>query len=178
MRKVKFTRAGFIAYFHSKKFILASLVAGVSAVSIAAYIGIRTTSSPPPPPPPSSGCQAGWHEFMAGVDDNFVLPTEPALPSTGLQLFLNAQYYPDTPYDRVFDESTTPDVKNKILGHTFTGVAPDPTKGNIAEATLEFRIRPTIQNNQWAGIPSTDFISLYFIGNNGNQLASGWSRNV
>ena len=173
MFEAQFTKKAFLAYF-SKKFILAFLIAGISAISIAAYIGIRTTS---PSPPPSFGCQPGWHEFIAGTDDNFALPTEPAFPSPGLQLFLTTQY-PNTPYGRVFDESTTPDVENKILGHTFTGVAPDPTKENIAEATLEFRIRPTIENSQLAGIPATDFVSLYFMGNNGNQLASGWTRQI
>ena len=169
---VQLMQAGFIAYFHSKKFILAFLIAGVSAISIAAYIGIRTTS------PPSLGCQAGWYEFMAGVDDNFADPyymegnsvifNEPAGPSPGLQILLSqyGNYYSYHAFDLPFG--------NMVFGHTFEGIAPDPTQGGaIEEAFLEFRIRliPSVGSNN-------DTISLRFTGPSGNLVAGEWTRYI
>ncbi|MFY9457609.1 MAG: hypothetical protein WAP23_01620 [Candidatus Spechtbacterales bacterium] len=167
MLGAQLTRGSFIAYFNSKKIIIALLVAGISAVSIAAYIGIRTMS------PPSFGCQPGWHEFLGGIDDNFALPTEPAIPSAGFQLFLNQWQF-----HRDFDEVR----KDKVFGHTFTDIAPDPTQGTVEEAILELHIKP----NYWTGptyydspgTPSNDTIGLAFFDDNGNPLTAGWTRQL
>lgn len=154
------------------KLAIAFLVGGVSVISVATYIGIRTMS---PSPTLLSGCQSGWHEFMAGIDDQFALPADGAFPDSGLLQFI--QSHPQHSLAN-FDEAG----KNKFRGHTFTGVAPAPAQGTVEEASLELRIKPTHRTGPTysgsPGIPSTDAIGLAFLDDSGNTLTTGWSRRL
>jgi hypothetical protein len=85
---------------------------------------------------------ADFITLMAGIDDNFALPTDPASPSpTSVQMIGGL--------GKDFDETTV----NLDVGHTFSGLP-----SNIIAATLEFHVRAGFN----AGGEQTDAFQLYF----------------
>ena len=93
-------------------------------------------------------------EYVAGIDDVFTLPTEPAFPSTEL-----VTAYPPGPWRR-FDQI----VANRRFGHTFSGLP-----SGIVAAELEFRVRAH------SDIPTNDRLVLEFLNPSwayGNSLAT------
>ena len=73
-------------------------------------LGVVGCPIKPPAPPVSEICQEGTNQFVGGKDDQFAGTTEPADPSSGLQIFLN-QYPAQSGRD--FDEYG----RNKVFGH-------------------------------------------------------------
>ena len=84
--------------------------------------------------------------FTAGVNDNFVLPTEPTSPSSNLLGWLNS-------IGAILKDFDSPQ-NDRWVAHTFTGLPDD-----ISAATLEIHLRPGT-----SFLSHNDSIDLSFIG--------------
>lgn len=108
----------------------------------------------------------GIFTVMAGVNDNFVLPTDSTSPSSNLLGWLNSLYTPLLAPLKDFDAPQN----NRWVAHTFTGLS------DISEATLEIRLRAGT-----SFLSHNDSVSLTFIGNNQILPPAGsehWSRRI
>ena len=106
-------------------------------------------------PPARAGCP-GEMEILAGVDDSFLLPTEPTFPSEELVEYTDLSW-PQPTY-RTFDLVAT----DAALIHTFSGWDDEP----ICGASVELRLRggpSSLSNN--------DSVRFELIGGDDHQQA-------
>lgn len=104
----------------------------------------------------------GTFTVTAGVNDNFVLPTDPTSPSSNLLGYLNSIGAILKDFDSTHND--------RFVAHTFTGLS------DISEATLEIRLRAGT-----SFLSHNDSIGLTFIGNSQISPPQGserWDRRI
>lgn len=104
----------------------------------------------------------GTFTVTAGVNDNFVLPTDPTSPSSNLLGYLNSIGAILKDFDSTHND--------RWVAHTFTGLS------DISEATLEIHLRAGT-----SFLSHNDSIGLTFIGNSQISPPQGserWDRRI
>lgn len=132
-----------------------------TVVGLALSLGLLTANFDP-----ALAQNNGAFTIMAGVNDNFALPTDPTSPSSNLLGWLNSIYAPLSAPLKDFDSS----LNDRWVVHTFTGLS------DISEATLEIRLRAGT-----SFLSHNDSVSLTFIEDDQilpPQGSEHWSRRI